>query len=194
MTWIEAQTAIAGEPLQQPLYGYDKHDTFYAKSVVSKENHPLTLATIRSFWSYIINNQGKGPFFSIINLYGGPGSKINQISPNESAYSDREALWVFQNYGYSSNNLPPFDPAIIPLIDGLNNATTALQPDGDFTAYLNYVDPDLTAQEAAVLYYGPETYDKLLKIKAEFDPGFVFWNPQAIGNSPILPPGLTAAW
>lgn len=148
----------------------------------------MTTDTIKSFWSYIIDNQGQGPFFSIINLYGGPGSKINEISPDASAYADRDALWVFQNYGYTSTGKPPFDSSIIALIDGLNNATTALQPDGDFTAYLNYVDPDLSAYEAAELYYGPETYDKLLKIKAEIDQNFVFWNPQAIGNSPILPP------
>jgi hypothetical protein len=176
--------------LEQPLSGYDDHDTFYAKSVVSKEEHPLTPATIKSFWSYIIDNQGKGPFFSIINLYGGPGSAINEISSDESAYSDRESLWVFQNYGHTGTGLPPFDPAIIDLIDGMNNATTALQPDGDFGVYLNYVDPDLTPQEAAELYYGSETYNKLLKIKAEIDPDFVFWNPQAIGLTPVLPPEL----
>jgi hypothetical protein len=187
--WIEALTALAnGDPLQQPLRGYNKHDTFYAKSVVSKNDEPLSRDSIKSFWTYIINNQGQGPFYSIINLYGGPGSQINVPSPDSSAYSDRNALWVFQNYGYTSTGLPPFPSSTIALIDGLNNATTSVQPNSDFGAYLNYVDPDLSAYEAAELYYGPETYDKLLKIKAQVDPGFVFWNPQAIGNSPVLPP------
>jgi hypothetical protein len=51
---------------------------------------------------------------------------------------------------------------------------------------LNYVDPDLTPTQAAQEYYGTETYNKLLGIKIDVDPAFVFWNPQAIGLSPAL--------
>jgi FAD/FMN-containing dehydrogenase len=58
-----------------------------------------------------------------------------------------------------------------------------VQPDGDFLAYPNYLDPALTPEEAADLYYGPATYDKLVKIKRDVDPEAVFWNPQAIGNA-----------
>lgn len=176
------------DPLQQPLSGYNLHDTFYAKSIVTKNAKPLSTAAIRSFWSYVINHQGQGPFFSITNLYGGPGSQINIPPVHGSSFANRDAMWVIQNYGHTGSGQPPFDPSIITLIAGLNNATTFAQPDGDFSAYPNYVDPDLTAIEAAKLYYGPTTYNKLLKIKAEVDPDHVFWHPQAIGNSPPLPP------
>jgi len=86
------QNIANNQPLSQPLTGYNQHDTFYAKSVVAKNSEPLTPASIRSFWSYIIANQGKGPFYSIINLYGGPGSQINVPTANSSTYSDRNAL------------------------------------------------------------------------------------------------------
>ncbi|KAF4635820.1 hypothetical protein G7Y89_g2261 [Cudoniella acicularis] len=183
--WINALVALASpDPLAQPLgHLYTEHDTFYAKSVVTKNAEPLTYAALLSYWKYMITNQGQGPFFSIINLYGGPGSQINVPSPDSSAYSDRSALWVFQNYGHTASGLPPWDPAITPLIDGLNDAITQPQPDGDFTAYLNYVDPDLTPDMAAQEYYGASTYDKLLGLKKKFDSEFVFWNPQAIGNA-----------
>jgi hypothetical protein len=186
--WITALTNLASpEPLKQPLgSAYTLYDTFYAKSLVSKNTEPLTTDAIQSFWSYIIANQGKGPFYSIINLYGGLYSAINTPSPDSSAYSDRDALWVFQNFGYTANNLPPYDEAITPLVDGLNDAVTNAQPGGNFTAYLNYVDPDLTPTQAAQEYYGTETYNKLLGIKIDVDPAFVFWNPQAIGLSPVL--------
>ena len=188
LRWIDALTKLASpDPLAEPLGSdYTKHDTFYAKSLVVKNEEPLTTDAIRSFWSYVIANQGKGPFFSIINLYGGPNSQINVPSPNSSAYSDRGALWVFQNYGYTINNLPPYDPSITPIVDGLNDAVTSAQPNGNFTAYLNYVDPNLSAVMAASLYYGSTTYDRLLSIKATVDPGFLFWNPQAVGNAPVL--------
>jgi hypothetical protein len=186
--WIDALTTLASpDPLAEPLGSdYTKHDTFYAKSLVVKNEEPLTAAAIRSFWSYIIANQGKGPFFSIINLYGGPNSQINVPTSNSSAYSDREALWVFQNYGYTANHHPPYDPSITPFVDGLNDAITSAQPHGNFTGYLNYVDPDLSPIMAAELYYGADTYDRLLSIKSTVDPGFLFWNPQAVGTAPVL--------
>ncbi|CZR56892.1 related to reticuline oxidase precursor; berberine bridge enzyme [Phialocephala subalpina] len=186
--WIDALTVLSDpDPLPQPLgHGYAKHDTFYAKSVVSKDDEPLTPATWLSYTTWMLANQGQGPWFSINNLYGGPGSAINAVSADESAYSDREALWVFQNYGYTANSLPPWDDKITVLIDNLNDAITNAQPDGNFTAYLNYVDPDLSPAMAAQDYYGASTYDKLLGLKSEYDPAFVFWNPQAIGNAMAL--------
>lgn len=186
--WIEAVAALAAPaPLAQPLgHEYKSNDTFFAKSLVSKQSRPLTTAAIRAFWSYMIDNKGKGPFYSIINLYGGPGSAINVPSPDASAYSDRDALWVFQNYGYSPDQ-KPYDPSITAVVEGLNAAVENAQPDGDFSAYLNYVDPSLNPTEAAKEYYGSATYNRLLGIKAQVDPTFVFWNPQAVGNSMALP-------
>ncbi len=184
--YISALAALsAPASLTQPLgSAYKSSDTFYAKSLVTKNQEPLTRAAVRSFFNYIIKNQGSPyPFFSIINLYGGPGSVVNVPASDFSSYSDRDALWVFQNYGYTANHLPPFNPKIFGIVDGLNDAVTSKQTDGNFSMYSNYVDPNLTARDAAEEYYGPATYDRLLKIKAVADPGFVFWNPQAVGNT-----------
>ncbi|KAH6724426.1 hypothetical protein BKA61DRAFT_588438 [Leptodontidium sp. MPI-SDFR-AT-0119] len=85
--WIEALANLAApHTMEQPLgHEYAIHDTFYAKSLVSKNAHPLSTASIRAFWSYIIANQGKGPFYGIIDLYGGPGSVINSLASESSA-------------------------------------------------------------------------------------------------------------
>ncbi|EHL00213.1 putative 6-hydroxy-D-nicotine oxidase [Glarea lozoyensis 74030] len=187
--WLEGLAAVAGQlglPLQQPLgHEYNVKSTFYVKSLMTKNAHPLTTAAIRSFWSYVLAHQGE-PFRSVINLYGGPGSALNIPSSNSTAFARRDAMWVFENFGDTTNGLPPFDPDTIALVEGLNAAVENAQPDGDFSAYLNYIDPQLDATTAARLYYGADTYNRLLELKRDFDPKFLFWNPQAVGNSLAL--------
>jgi FAD/FMN-containing dehydrogenase len=64
----------------------------------------------------------------------------------------------------------------------LNDALISAQPQTNFGAYVNYVDPSLTAAQAHRLYYDAPTYARLSAIKRVVDPQKVFWNPQAIGN------------
>ncbi|KAL9591245.1 MAG: hypothetical protein Q9179_007917, partial [Wetmoreana sp. 5 TL-2023] len=185
ITWIESLTELAnGQPLQQPTSGYDLHDDFFAKSLVVPSSAPFTTAALTSYFDYIIKNgvNSANPWFSIINLYGGPDSQINAKPSTFSAYSDRTALWVLQHYGYTGNTGAPFPAGIIPFVQGLNNAITSAQPQTVFPGYSNYVDPSLTPQQAHEAYYDAPTYARLLGIKQNVDPGKVFWNPQAIGN------------
>ncbi|TGO13015.1 hypothetical protein BTUL_0078g00240 [Botrytis tulipae] len=181
--WTDALvSANNGGQLQEPLTGYAAHDTFYAKSVVTKNAEPLTSAQLTSYFTYILN-QGRSapsPWYTIIDLYGGADSQINVPSSDSSAYSDRDAHWVFQNFGFTSNSLPPYDDAITPFVDSLNSALSA-GASSDFGVYLNYVDPELSANDAAMLGYGQTAYNKLLAIKQTIDPNEVFWNPQSIG-------------
>ena len=185
-SWLDSLALLAApSSLQQPTQNYTLHDTFYAKSVVVPSSSPLTSAALNSYFTYIISNgsasQQPTPWFSILNLYGGPGSVINTPLSNSSAYSDRDALWVVQHYGDMAGTNEPFPPELS-FIDGLNAALTEAMPDTMFGAYLNYVDPELSANEAHELYYGKTTYDKLLGIKQTWDKGDLFWNPQSVGN------------
>lgn len=186
--WINALTAIsAPAALTQPLgSAYSSHDTFFAKSITTRNAIPLTAAAIRAYFNTIIANQGEGPWFSIISLYGGPSSAINTPSSSSSSYSDRDSLWTIQNYGYSANSQLPYDSAISTIVNDLESSITNAMPNGGFEAYLNYLDPELTPQTAATLYYGKETYNKLFRLKTVYDPLFTFWNPHAVGNSVAL--------
>lgn len=62
------------------------------------------------------------------------------------------------------------------MVESITNA----QPQTNFAAYPNYVDPSLSAGEAHKLYFGSQ-YPRLLKIKRAVDPKMTLWNPQAIG-------------
>ncbi|KAK7530709.1 uncharacterized protein J3D65DRAFT_133401 [Phyllosticta citribraziliensis] len=180
--WIDSLTALGGaSTITVPTTGYDSHDNFFAKSVVVPQTTPLTAEALTSYFSYMINTPAPTSWYSIINLYGGPDSQINVRDSSFAAYSDRSALWVAQHYAFTSAG------AALPSgtqdwVAGLNNAMESAMPDTDFTAYLNYVDPSLSAAEAHDLYYGDDVYSRLTAIKSQVDPQAVFWNPQAIGN------------
>ncbi|KAH3995174.1 hypothetical protein HBI13_141290 [Parastagonospora nodorum] len=181
--WLDALNDIAeGEPLAEPLSGYHNHQTFYTKSVVTREAEPLTRAALESFFAEVGRGLGKVPFGSYISLYGGRDSQINVPDVGDAAFGLRDSLWVFQNIGSSANMLPPFSPDIKAYVNGLNAALTDAQPGGEFLAYPNYLDPELSPAEAHRLYFGKETYEKLLGLKEKVDPKKVFWNPQAVGN------------
>ena len=191
LSWLDSLVALANNaPLQQPLTGYSAHDDFFAKSVVTPASNPLTAEALTNYFSFInangVNNATTGSWFSIINLYGGPDSQIDAVPASSAAYSDRSALWVAQHYGHtgSNNQGAPYPEASIDFVDGLNTALTEVMAKQGvvFGAYQNYVDPSLSAQQAHDLYYGRETYARLLGIKEQVDPGRVFWNPQSVGN------------
>ena len=187
MSYMDAVITLAApQPLSQSLTNYDLHDTFYAKSIVTKMATPLTSASVSAFWTYHFNHQSQGPYFTIINLYGGSTSAINAVTADATAYSDRDALWVFQNYGYTANNQPPFPDSTIGLVDGINDAVENADASAEFTAYLNYVDPNYSPAEAAREYYGAETYDRLFAVKMDVDPMMTFWNPLSVGTTPIF--------
>lgn len=185
-TWLDSLKLLANnQPLQQPTTGYNAHDDFFAKSLVVPESSPLTLAGLTAYFNYIISH-GLGapnPWFSIVNLYGGPDSQINAVPASSSAYADRTSLWVLQHYGYTGNTGSAFPAAIEPFVAGLSSALANAQPQTPFGAYLNYVDPSLSPSQAHKLYYGDAVYQRLLGIKKVVDPGAVFWNPQAVGTS-----------
>lgn len=73
-----------------------------------------------------------------------------------------------------------YRPEWLDFVTGMSDAITKAQPDAEYDAYPNYVDPEYTADQAHELYYGRELYERLSALKTEVDPRETFWNPQAI--------------
>lgn len=181
--WIDLLIKLGGaSSLSTPKTGYDSHDNFFAKSVTVPESAPLTADALNSYFSYMIQQGPSAPasWYSIVNLYGGPGSAVNEKDVNFAAYSDRSSLWVAQHYIFTGADQTLPGDASHQWLQGLNDAMTDKMPNAEFGAYLNYVDPSLSAEEAHKLYYGDSLVQKLAGIKKEVDPKNVFWNPQAI--------------
>jgi hypothetical protein len=172
--------------IEEPITGYDQHDDFFAKSITVPESRGVSADSLNSMWDYIKDTPAPTPYFIIINLYGGPGSSINakhKKALDYSAYKHRDSLFVFQIYGRANaTEEGSTGAASVPFIQGLHEAITSADKETEFGAYLNYVDPSLSPEEAHRLYYGDQVYSRLAQIKAQVDPQGVFWNPQAIGT------------
>jgi hypothetical protein len=171
-SWTDYLVLVSGKStIKVPLTGYDEHEDFFAKSITVPESAGLSTAALGAFYDKA--KSAATEFYTIINLYGGPGSAINKRDTDFAAYADRDSLWVFQNYGYGA--------ASAPFMESLQAAVIGAQPQTTFGAYLNYVDPSYDAATAHKVYYGDALYARLAALKKKVDPKATFWNPQAIG-------------
>jgi hypothetical protein len=171
-SWTDYLVLVSGKStIKVPLTGYDDHEDFFAKSITVPESAGLSTAALGAFYDKA--KSASTEFYTIINLYGGPGSAINKRDTDFAAYADRDSLWVFQNYGYGA--------ASAPFMESLQAAVIGAQPQTTFGAYLNYVDPSYDAATAHKVYYGDALYARLAALKKKVDPKATFWNPQAIG-------------
>ncbi|CAG8067207.1 unnamed protein product [Penicillium nalgiovense] len=176
-TWLESLANETYKPLKQPLTNYHDHGSFYAKSIVTRQAYPLTFKALMTFFGFIISTSCPTNWRSIINLYGGRHSQINAEPTFPSGYSSRNDLWIIQNF------FPLHSQTRNEVIEFANKLTRTIpkvQPEGKSGASLSYVDPMLSCQEVAVLYYGPELYRWLVTLKRKVDPRAVFLNPQTI--------------
>ena len=181
--WLTSMALLDGAPsIGQPTTrtGYTQHSDFFAKSLTIPESSGgFTKEAAGAYYDYIIanNNSATPPWFAIINLYGGPDSQINTKDTKFAAYRDRDSLWVIQHYSNTDATHPDVN---LSFVNGLNDAITNAMPNVNIGAYLNYIDPTLTRDQAKELYYGDELYGQLQKLKRKWDPKNVFWNPLAV--------------
>ncbi|KAI5782096.1 hypothetical protein DFH27DRAFT_579765 [Peziza echinospora] len=192
VNWVESLQHLAGSgPVQQPLSGYDLHDNLFAKSIVTSKSQPLTYANLLPFFEYF-NNEGSSapvPWWVIMDIYAG---HINTVPLTQNSYTHRDSLLTFQLYTYTSSPTSPYPAGGIPFLNAMVASLTNTLPQGQVKAYANYVDPTLSPAEAQQLYYGNQPWngvagsegavDRLKRIKEEYDPSHLIWNPQTFGN------------
>lgn len=180
--WIDSLTALAGSSLSTPVQGYDLHDTFYAKSIDTKESATLSITALQGLFKYLFTTTppGGAQWFILANLYGGPGSVINSFPPSTdpsstSCYANRDGGYVWQFYAFTGNSQPPFNPAIITFVENMVGSLGAEA--AGLPAYAPYADPQFTQTEAQVRYWGAGV-PRLKAIKSQVDPKGILYNPQ----------------
>ncbi|THV05853.1 hypothetical protein K435DRAFT_789874 [Dendrothele bispora CBS 962.96] len=158
----------------------DSNDTFYAKSLMTPQDVPMTEEAMGAMMEYLgTTGFESDTFWHVeIELYGGVDSAINNVPLNSTAFAHRNTLLTFQPYASSSNALPPYPEEAFGFVDGIVTSVTSNMPDDwNYGTYPNYIDDRL--QDWQRLYYG-EHYPRLEKLKAVLDPSDVFQFPTAI--------------
>ncbi|THV05859.1 glucooligosaccharide oxidase [Dendrothele bispora CBS 962.96] len=180
-TWVEVLEAAALPTGNLSTIGRkDSNDTFYAKSLMTPQDVPLTMEAIGDMMEYLGTTGFESDLFWAveIELYGGVDSAVNAVPLNSTAFGHRNTLFTFQLYTSTLNSLPPFPNEAFGLVDGIVTSITSNMPDDwNFGAYPNYIDDRL--QDWQRLYYG-EHYSRLEKLKGSLDPSDVFQFPISI--------------
>jgi hypothetical protein len=100
-------------------------------------------------------------------LFDSYGGAINQVKPAATAFVHRKVLCCIQYLSYNGGG------------SWLGSTHSRMRPYVTGGAYVNYTDPALAQWQTA--YYG-SNYQRLLKVRREFDPQHYFNFPQAIGR------------
>ncbi|KAL0632705.1 hypothetical protein Q9L58_008398 [Maublancomyces gigas] len=179
--WIDSLTALAGSSLTTPPNGDGGHDNFYVKSLDTHQAAPLSLAALKTLFTYLTTAPPSGSaWFIIANLYGGPGSKITSFPPSTdpastSSYAGRDSGYVWQLYGYVTNTQAPYIPAITGFVKGMVDSLGSEA--AGLPAYAPYADTALSQAEAQTRYWGGGVA-RLKTIKTQVDPKGILYNPQ----------------
>ncbi|EUC47136.1 Glucooligosaccharide oxidase [Bipolaris oryzae ATCC 44560] len=176
--WIDTLTAFAFGPLPQAEI-YDTHENFYAKSLMTQ---PLSEKAIYALADYYFTTTVKiqRGWYLLIDLHGGKSSAVSAVPNSATAYSHRDAVFKMQFYDRIMNS-DTYQSSYFSFLDGWVSAIESATPGEQFGAYINYADPRLSKDEAHKRYWG-ENYEKLVKLKAVYDPKKVFEGPQLVAS------------
>ncbi|KZO90218.1 Glucooligosaccharide oxidase [Calocera viscosa TUFC12733] len=160
-------------------------DCFYAKSLMTAENTPLSLRTIEAFTTYLYTEAHKHrlSWFVEVDLYGGVGSAINAVPKLDTAFKHRDRLLGFHMKASSRDQRPPYPEDGYAFINGMADALRSGSENATFGSYGSYVDPLLREEDWRRMYYGEEIYERLRMLKAKWDPSGVFAYPQMISTA-----------
>ncbi|TBU47404.1 FAD-binding domain-containing protein [Dichomitus squalens] len=149
---------------------------FYSNSLFYPADNLLTNASTLSFTRYTYNGTSADVNWYVLwDVFGGKNSAIAAVPQDATAYNARDMLMNLQILGYSTTLPYPDDG--IPFITGILKSVTDPMPGGRFMGYPNYVDSQLSREEAHAWYYPTHTA-KLQRIMREVNPKAVFDYPQ----------------
>ncbi|WP_327087323.1 FAD-binding oxidoreductase [Nonomuraea sp. NBC_01738] len=149
VTYLRAMQIMAGGPAVR--------ESFTAKSHIAYGR--LGADGIAALVSHVAR---PGRHAVLLDAFGGA---ISRVSPGDTAFPHRRALFSVQYYQQGTSR------------SWLRGVHAAMRPELGDHAYVNYIDPDLTGWRSA--YYGGNL-DRLARVKSTYDPDRLFRLPQGI--------------
>lgn len=178
-SWLDSLTNIMGD-LEQPKV----FEPYYAQSLMDDGAPNYTAQSAKAITDAVqaaVGVQGSGN--SISFDLNGPLSATNaKAKTGDMAFNHRKSLFFSQIYSYA---FPGFNKAnarkdALNKISAITNASRNAKSNGDWHAYQNYIDPELSNFGTA--YYG-ENLDRLKSIKKTADPNTVFDFAQGLAHA-----------
>jgi FAD/FMN-containing dehydrogenase len=147
--------------------------TYVAKSTFF--DRPLSDDAIRRLMQHFERAQATPGVLQGSVLFDAFGGAIRRVGPDETAFVHRSALFSAQFLtGWQEK---ADDATIARCKSWLRDFHADMAEDSSGGAYVNYIDAELEGWQRA--YYG-SNYDRLVRIKAAYDPGGLFRMPQGI--------------
>ncbi|THU98373.1 FAD-binding domain-containing protein [Dendrothele bispora CBS 962.96] len=177
--WLEGLEALVFGALNTSTM-IESRDTFYAKSVMTPEQVPMTEEAMKAFITYLGTEgiSSNTSWFVEVELYGGSNSAINAVPLDSTAFAHRSTRFNLQLYASSADRLPPYPSDGFTFVEGMANSIIFNMPDNwDWASYVNY--PDERLEDWQRLYYGSH-YERLQALKHYVDPDDVFFFPESI--------------
>lgn len=158
----------------QPLtHGENQHDSFYATSLTLKNLTGTSLSNFVDYWSTTANAApSTHSWFFQLDLVGGKNAAVPAVSNSATAYAHRDKELLIQFYDKAST-------VDFSFMGNWVKTTTAPLAASDWGMYANYPDTHLDRATAQKLYYATNLL-KLQQLKAKYDPGQLFYYPQAL--------------
>lgn len=178
MTWLDTVWHLAGctgyQVCQQVPLGNQPQQYAYYKSGYASETYDSDAVDllVSSLESWPGTSQGGVLEF---DAYGGA---INEVAPDATAFVHRDQRFLGQYQAYWDEG--DSDSEIDAAKGWLRDFGEAIAPHNSGFAYQNYIDPELEDWEQA--YYG-DNFDRLVSVKAQYDPDDVFSFAQSIPTS-----------
>jgi hypothetical protein len=176
-SWTDTLLAFSNGDLKQPE-PYDYHETQYAKSLMPDRLSPAALTALSTYYFNTARSIGR-PYYLLIDMHGGSGSAISQVAADATSYAHRNAVFKMQFYDIAWGG--SYNANWYSFLNNWVKAVVDASPGEKFGMYINYADTQLTNTEAHARYWRSH-YEKLVGIKAKYDPGKVFYGPQLVGS------------
>lgn len=151
---------------------------FYNKSLGFREQDRISDELVDETFHYLSTAPRGGPDTTLI-IFTVQGGATNDVAPDATSYGHRDKVMFYEDYFLRVSQVNEQNRGFFRGLQSLMKRALGA-PELVATTYAGYVDLELgTGEESGPAYWG-DNYPALRALKAKWDPGDVFHNPQSV--------------